>query len=89
MFDLPHALAGQADVLADFFQRHRVAAAKAVAELQNLGRSGVDVIEQLLELPQLIVPQTCSSGPGLLRVGHHFVDRQFRITVPPLNWVGE
>src|SRR5258707_4603058 len=46
VLDLADALAGEADALADFFQRHRVFAFKAVAELEDFRGPLVDVFQQ-------------------------------------------
>ena len=54
MLDLADAFAGQADALADFLERHGVFAVQAVAELEDLGGSFVDVFEQLAELAELV-----------------------------------
>ena len=66
VLDLADALAGQADALADFLERHRVFAVEAVAELEDLGRALVDLVEQLAELAELVaVADRSRRAPGL------------------------
>ena len=46
MLQLSHALAGQADALADLLERQRVFAIEPVAQLQNIGFALIDVFQQ-------------------------------------------
>src|SRR4030095_7013707 len=55
VFDLADALAGETDLLADFLEGHRVAAAQAVTKAQDFRLALVDAAEQAAELLQLVV----------------------------------
>ena len=79
MLDLPYALAGQADVLADFFQRHRILAIEAIAQLEDFGRTGIDFIQQLFQLTEIIVAADPFIGPGIVRVDDDIFDGDFAI----------
>ena len=46
MFDLTDAFAGQADALADFFERQGVFAIEAISHLEDLKNEGYDVLSR-------------------------------------------
>src|SRR4051794_5931003 len=85
VLDLPYALARQADSLADFFQRHRVLAFQAVAELEDGRAALVDLVEQVLEPAELIVVLHLHVRRGVVRVGDELVDRDLAVVAARLR----
>src|SRR5687768_8226027 len=50
LFELPHALAGEAELLSHLFQRHALAAAEAETHFQNLALAVAHLVQGLAQL---------------------------------------
>ena len=75
-FDLPHALARQADLLADFLERQRLAVIEAEAELENLRLAAIDFCKQHVNRFDFIASQHDVVGRLRFFVVQQFVQRQ-------------